>query len=119
MQHSQLRECMDVLCTWVKLLTDLPIWGCELHKNAFGGLLSLLPLLSARPAVTLATLKRAATSFAVRARRCMQVPRRGVGLVRGPGDGEHEHVLHDSGRRRGRRAAGTDAVAGPSSAAAA
>jgi len=21
----------------VKLLTDLQIWGCELHKNAFGG----------------------------------------------------------------------------------
>ena len=29
--------CMGVLCTWVKLLTDLQIWGCELHKNAFGG----------------------------------------------------------------------------------
>ena len=25
------------LCTWVKLLTDLQILGCELHKNAFGG----------------------------------------------------------------------------------
>jgi len=37
LQHSQLRECMGVLCTWVKLLTDLPIFGCELHKNAFGG----------------------------------------------------------------------------------
>ena len=24
------------LCTWVKLLTDLQILGCELHKNAFG-----------------------------------------------------------------------------------
>jgi len=21
-------------CTWVKLLTDLQIWSCELHKNA-------------------------------------------------------------------------------------
>jgi len=21
----------------MKLLTDLQIWGCELHKNAFGG----------------------------------------------------------------------------------
>ena len=29
--------CMRVLCTWMKLLTDLQIWGCELHKNAFGG----------------------------------------------------------------------------------
>ena len=29
--------CMGVLCTWVKLLTDLQIRGCELHKNAFGG----------------------------------------------------------------------------------
>ena len=29
--------CMGVLCTWVKLLTDLQIWGCELHKNAFVG----------------------------------------------------------------------------------
>ena len=29
--------CMGVLCTWVKLLTDLQILGCELHKNAFGG----------------------------------------------------------------------------------
>jgi len=28
---------MDVLCTWVKLLTDLQILGCELHKNLFGG----------------------------------------------------------------------------------
>ena len=27
---------MGVLCTWVKLLTDLQILGCELHKNAFG-----------------------------------------------------------------------------------
>jgi len=26
-----------VLCTWVQLLTDLQILGCELHKNAFGG----------------------------------------------------------------------------------
>jgi len=25
-----------VLCTWVKLLTDLHISDCELHKNAFG-----------------------------------------------------------------------------------
>jgi len=25
------------MCTWVKLLTDLQILGCELHKNAFGG----------------------------------------------------------------------------------
>jgi len=36
-RHSQLRECTGVLCTWVKLLTDLQISGCELHKNAFGG----------------------------------------------------------------------------------
>jgi len=28
---------MGVLCTWAKLLTDLQILGCELHKNAFGG----------------------------------------------------------------------------------
>jgi len=28
---------MGVLCTWVKLLTDLQISGCELHKHAFGG----------------------------------------------------------------------------------
>jgi len=28
---------MGVLCTWVKLLTDVQILGCELHKNAFGG----------------------------------------------------------------------------------
>ena len=26
---------MGVLCSWVKLLTELQIWGCELHKNAF------------------------------------------------------------------------------------
>ena len=24
---------MGVLCTWVKLLTDLQILGCELHKK--------------------------------------------------------------------------------------
>ena len=29
---------MGVLCTWVKLFTDLQILGCELHTNAFGGL---------------------------------------------------------------------------------
>jgi len=29
--------CMGVLCMWVKLLTDLQILGCELHKNAFCG----------------------------------------------------------------------------------
>jgi len=28
---------MGVLCTWVKLLTDLQILGCELHKNVSGG----------------------------------------------------------------------------------
>ena len=28
---------MGVFCTWVKLLTDLQILGCELYKNAFGG----------------------------------------------------------------------------------
>jgi len=28
---------MGILCTWVTLLTDLQILGCELHKNAFGG----------------------------------------------------------------------------------
>ena len=28
---------MGVLCTWAKLLTDLQILGCELHKNAFNG----------------------------------------------------------------------------------
>ena len=28
---------MGVLCTWVKLLTDMQISGCGLHKNAFGG----------------------------------------------------------------------------------
>ena len=28
---------MGVLCAWVKLLTDLQMLGCELHKNAFGG----------------------------------------------------------------------------------
>ena len=28
---------IDVLCTRVKLLTDLQIWGSELHQNAFGG----------------------------------------------------------------------------------
>jgi len=27
LQHSQRRECMGVLCTWVKLLTDLQILG--------------------------------------------------------------------------------------------
>ena len=26
-----------VLCTWVKLSTDLQVLDCELHKNAFGG----------------------------------------------------------------------------------
>ena len=31
------KNCMGVLCTWVKLLADLQILGCELHKNAFGG----------------------------------------------------------------------------------
>jgi len=25
---------MGFLCTWVKLLTDLQILGCEVHKNA-------------------------------------------------------------------------------------
>jgi len=25
-------ECMGVLCTWVKLLTDLQVMGCELQK---------------------------------------------------------------------------------------
>jgi len=29
--------CRGVLCRWVKLLADLQILGCELHKNAFGG----------------------------------------------------------------------------------
>ena len=29
--------CMGILCMQVKLLTDLLILGCELHKNAFGG----------------------------------------------------------------------------------
>ena len=33
-----------VFCTWVKLLTDLQILGCELHKNAFGGHSSLDPI---------------------------------------------------------------------------
>ena len=28
---------MGVLCTWVKLVTDLQLLGCELLKNAFGG----------------------------------------------------------------------------------
>ena len=28
---------MGVLCTGVKLLTDLQIFGCELHENVFGG----------------------------------------------------------------------------------
>jgi len=28
---------MGVLCTCVKLLTDLQILGCELHQNAFVG----------------------------------------------------------------------------------
>jgi len=27
--------CMRVLCMCVKLLTELQILGCELHKNAF------------------------------------------------------------------------------------
>jgi len=27
--------CTGVLCTWTKLLTDLQIWGCELHKNVW------------------------------------------------------------------------------------
>jgi len=31
--HSHLRQCMGVLCTWVKLLTDLQILGRELHKK--------------------------------------------------------------------------------------
>ena len=30
-------KCMGVLCTWVKLVTNLLISGCELHRNAFGG----------------------------------------------------------------------------------
>jgi len=29
--------CMSVLCKWMKLLIDLQIMGCKLHKNAFGG----------------------------------------------------------------------------------
>ena len=33
LQHSQLRECMSVLRTWVKLLTDLQILGCELEDS--------------------------------------------------------------------------------------
>jgi len=27
---------MGVLSTWVKLLTDFQIFGCELHKNVLG-----------------------------------------------------------------------------------
>jgi len=34
---------MGVLCTWVKLLTNLQIFSCELHKNAFGGRAPLGP----------------------------------------------------------------------------
>jgi len=33
---------MGVLCTWVKLLTDLQILGCELHRNAFGDPLAVI-----------------------------------------------------------------------------
>jgi len=35
----QTAECFTatLLCARVKLLTDLQICGCELHKNAFGG----------------------------------------------------------------------------------
>ena len=29
--------CMGVLCTWVKLLTDLQMLGCELHKSGLSG----------------------------------------------------------------------------------
>jgi len=36
---------MGVLCTWVELLTDLQILGCELHKNAFGGRAAVAPTL--------------------------------------------------------------------------
>ena len=35
--QSQHRECMGVLCTWMKLLRDLHILGCELHKNELSG----------------------------------------------------------------------------------
>jgi len=28
---------MGVLCTWVKLLTDLQMLGCELHKSGLSG----------------------------------------------------------------------------------
>jgi len=34
---SHLRDVTAMTMTWVKLLTDLQILGCELHKNAFGG----------------------------------------------------------------------------------
>ena len=32
-----LSPSLGVLCTWMKLSTDWQIFGCELHKNAFGG----------------------------------------------------------------------------------
>jgi len=35
---------MGVLCTWVKLLTDLQILGCELHKMRLAAALRLDPL---------------------------------------------------------------------------
>jgi len=35
---------MGVLCTGVKLLTDLQIFGCELHENAFVGRAQSNPL---------------------------------------------------------------------------
>ena len=44
LQHSYLRECLGVLCTWVKLLTHLQVLGCELRMNAFGGGLRADPL---------------------------------------------------------------------------
>jgi len=34
---AMFRQCMGILCMWVKLLTDLQMLGCELHKSAFGG----------------------------------------------------------------------------------
>jgi len=39
---------MGVSCTCVKLLTNLLILSCELHKNAFGGRAIELPLLCSR-----------------------------------------------------------------------
>ena len=69
---------MGVLCTCVKLLTDLQILGCEMHKNAFGS--RALP----RPAGELQRSPRPLSRYKgkgreERGRKGLGIGRRGMG----------------------------------------